>query len=337
MVGGAVIDYREQLAGALRATAVTSPTSFTWFGIRSRPLPRAVVAALPPATTRQYLVDSLQGELYRSFYSRGRPVPARPDGAVPARPDEAFVEALSRANAGAGGWEPGWRVEEVEPDVVRVARKGLRVLARAEDCRTADGRCDPGTLVSLRRPKELAASSPGYYTALGDADLALGPDDTEVRVYFNVTAAGAAALVAMSTRMLNDAQLPFRLKVLDHPTGYVRCDAAVLYLETRGFHRARAALSSIASGCARHLRAEAPAFAWPLVPGVSVGEHRPQLGASFGTSRCRLVAEGIVAAHERGERRLSDRLDAVARRFADHGLDIGVPYLTPGSSRRYAL
>jgi class II lanthipeptide synthase len=337
MVGGVAIDYREQLAGALRATIVTSPMSFTWFGIESRPLPRAVVAALPPATTRQYLVDSLQGELYRSFYTRGRPVPARPDGGVPSRPDEAFVEALSLANAGAGGWEPGWRVEKAESDVVRVARKGLHVLARAADCRAANGRCDPGTLVSLRRPKELAACSPGYYTALGDADLAVGPDDTEVRVYFNVTAAGAAALIAMSTRMLNDAQLPFRLKVLDDPTGYVRCDAAVLYLKASGFHQARGALSSIASGCALHLRAGAPAFVWPLAPGVSLGEHRPQLGASFGTSHCRLVAEGIVAAHERGQRSLSDRLDAVAHRFAEHGLDIGVPYLTPGSSRRYAL
>lgn len=331
-----MIDYREQLAGALRAVAVTSPTSFAWFGTRSRPLPRAVVAALPPATTRQYLVDSLQGELYRSFYSQGRPVPTRPDSNIPARPDEAFVEALSLANAGAGGWDPGWRVEDLESDVVHVARSGLHVRARAADCR-ANGRFKSGKLVSLRRPKELAASSPGYYTALGDADLALGRDDTEVRVYFNVTAAGAAQLVAMCTSLLNDARLPFSLKVLDHPTGYIRCDRAVLYLEDRGFDEARGALSAIASACAAHLRDEPPAFAGPLAPGLSVGEHCPRLGASFGTSRCRLVAEGIVAAYERAEGLLSDRLDAVARRFADHGLDVDVPYLAPCSSRRYAL
>lgn len=332
-----MIDYREQLAGALRAIEVTSPTSFTWFGIRSRPLPRAVVATLPPATTRKYLVDSLQGELYRSFYSRGRPVPRRRNEDIPARPDQALVEALSVANCGAGGWEPGWRIENAEADIVRVARNGLHVLARTEDCRAADGRCNPGTLVSLRRPKEHVTSSPGYYTALGDVDLALGRDDTEVRVYFNVTSAGAAPLVAISTRMLNEAQLPFSLKVRDHPTGYLRCDSAVLYLEAEGFDEARGALSAIASECAPHLRHEAPAFARPLAHGVSLGEHYPRLGASFGTSRCRLVAVGVVAAHERDERRLSDRLDAVARRFADQGLDIDVPYLVPGSSQLYAF
>jgi hypothetical protein len=332
-----MIDYREQLASGLRAVAVTSPTSFTWFGNPSRPLPRAVVSALPPATRRQYLVDSLQGELYRSFYIRGRPVPTRPDSDVPARPDEAFVEALSLANAGAGGWDPGWRVEDVEPDVIHVARNGLHVRARAADCRVANGRCKRGTLVSLRRPRELAAYAPGYYIALGDAALALGRDDTEVRIYFNVTAAGAGQLVAMCTRLFNDARLPFSLKVLDHPTGYVRCDAAVVYLEDSGFDQARGALSAIASACATHLRDVPPAFARPLAHGVSVGEHCPRLGASFGTSRCRLVAEGIVAATQNAEGRLSDRLDAVARRFADCGLDIDSPYLGPGSSRGYAL
>jgi hypothetical protein len=330
-----MIDYREQLAGALRAVAVSSPTSFTWFGSPSPPLSREVVSALPPATRRQYLVDSLQGELYRSFYSQGRPVPTRPDSDVAARPDEAFVDALSRSNVGAGGWDPGWRVEDAEPDGIHVARNGLHVRARAADCRSANRRCTRGTLVSLRRPKELAASSPGYYTALGDADLTLGRDDTEVRVYFHVTAAGAAQLVAICTRLLNDARLPFSLKVLDHPTGYIRCDPAVLYLEDRGFDQARGALSAIASACAPHLRDVPPAFTRPLAHGLSVGEHCPRLGASFGMSRCRLVAEGIVG--QSAGSCLSDRLDAVARRFANCGLDIDSPYLGPWSSRHYAL
>jgi hypothetical protein len=337
MVGGRMIDYREQLASALRAVVVTSPTSFEWFGNRSRPLPRAVVAALPTAKLRRYLVDALQRELYRSFYIQGRPVPARPDRGVLARSDQAFVEALSVANSGVGGWDPGWRVETVEPQIVRVARNGLHVRARASDYCAADGSCKAGTLVSLRRPKELSASSPGYYTALGDVDLSRGRDDIELRVYFNVTAAGAVPLVVGCTRLLNAAQIPFTLKLLDHPTGYGRTDAAVLYLEGGGFDQARETLSAIATACAPHLRREPPAFTKPLARGVSVGEHRPTLGASFGSSRCRLVAEGIVAARERGDVHLSDRLDAVGRAFADNGLDLDAPYLAPGSRGRYEL
>jgi hypothetical protein len=329
--------YREQLASALRAVAVTSPTSYSWFGARSPRLPRAVLTALAPATARQYLVDALQRELYRSFYTQGTPMPARSDRGVPARADRAFVEALSRANAGAGGWDPGWRVERVEHGMAQVERGGLLIRARVTDCRAAGGRCTAGVTVSVRRPKELAAGAPGFYIALGDAVLTRGRRDLEIRVYFSLRPAGAVPLIAVATRNLNEARIPFSLKVIDHPAGFTRCDAAILYLQAGGFERARGTLAAIASACAPHLRRDSPAFAKPLAPGVAVGEHRPSLGASFGSSRCRLVAEGIVAAHEGGARALGDRVAAVAGRFARDGIDIETPYLAPGSSGRYAL
>jgi hypothetical protein len=159
----------------------------------------------------------------------------------------------------------------------------------------------------------------------------------EVRLYFNVGVQGAPTLVASSTRMLNEAAIPFNLKVAAHPGGYTRCDPAVLYLETGGFRRARNVVRGIVSACAPYLRSRTPAFAMPLAPGVALGEHRTDTGSSFGTSRCLLVAEGIVAAHERGTSRLADRVDAVARRFASRGLDIEVPYLAGGSAADYEL
>ncbi len=338
MVGDDLVTaYREQVATALRAVAVTSPTSFDWFGVGSRPLPRAVVAALPRSRARQYLIDGLQRELYRSFYSQGRPVPSRPDRGVPARSDPDFVRALSHANRGSGGWEPGWRAERVERETLQVERRGLSVRARSADCRAIGDRLEAGSPVSLRRPKELGAGSSGFYIALGDSAWTGSRADIELRVYFNVMSSGASPLVEACTRLLNAAQIPFSLKVLDHPTGFNRCDAAVLYLEARAFARARGSLTTIVSACAPHMAREQPTFTMPLAPGVSVGEHHRSLGASFGSSRCRTVAEGVVASHERGDDRLSDRVDAVARRFADLGLDLDVPYLAPGSSGRYAL
>ena len=328
--------YRGQVADALRAVLVTSPTSFAWFGIRSRPLPRAVLAASPPATARRYLVDTLDDVLYRSFYTQGGPVPSQPDRG-PARPDDVFVRALSEANNGSGGWERGWRVAHVDGETVHVERDGLAVRAPLADCHTADGRCAVGAAVSLRRPKELDAGAPGFYLALGDSAPALGRDEPELRVYFNVAAAGAQPLVAMSTSLLNRARIPFNLKILDDPGAFARCDAAVLYLEQRRFNDARGPLAAIAAACRPHLRTETPAFTQPITPGIAVGEHLPSLGSSFGSSRCRFVAEGIVAAHERRERRLADRVAAVARRFADHGVDIDAPYRAPGSTASYAL
>lgn len=333
-MGARLTGYRAQLAGALRAVTVTSPTSYAWFGRRSRALPGAVAEALAPGIPREYLVATLQDELYRSFYCEGRPVPTRPEHHVPAGADRAFVAALSGANAGSGGWEPGWHVERVDGEGIRVAKDGLGVRARARDCR---GPCAPGGRVALRRPKELLGRVPGGYLALGDASFEPGPAGMELRVYFSVTAAGAAPLVAASTRRLNAARIPFTLKVIDHPTGFTRCDAAVLYLRPADFARAREALSDVVSACSAHLRDEGPAFARRLARGVSAGEHIPALGHSFGTGRCRLFAEGIVTAHERRERRLEARIGAVERCFAERGLDIDVPYLAPGSTARYAL
>jgi hypothetical protein len=329
-----MIDYREQVANALRAVTVTSPTSYAWFGRASLPLPRAILAALDPATSRRYLVDALQRELYRSFYSQGRPAPAQPRRGVPARSDYAFARTLSEANSGSTVWEPGWRLERLERGIAHVRRDGLSVRARASDCR---GPVEAGAPVNVRRPKELTAASPGFYVALGDAVPARDRDDVEVRVYFNVGPAGAAALVAACTRLLNDALVPFSLKVVDHPTAYTRCDTAILYLDVGGYDQAREALPPIAAACALHLRGQLPAFTKRLEHGVSAGEHRPALGSSFGSSRCRIVAEGIVAAHVRSESGLSARVDAVARRFADHGLSIEAPYLVPGPSERHAL
>ena len=329
--------HRRQIESALRAVAVTSPTSYAWFGCRSRPLPRDLCAVLPPSALREYLVDALQHELYRSFYTQGRPMPLSPHRVDPATADVAFVEALSRANGGAGGWESGWHAELVDGDTARVARDGLAVRARVADCRAASGPPQAGEPLSVRRPKELARGSQGFYTALGDVERAGSQEDVELRIYFHLSAAGAVPLVEASTRLLNAARIPFELKLVDHPTGYTRCDAAVLYLEAGSFGRARPALAVIVSACARHLRREPPAFAKPIARGVAVGEHPARLGASFGSGRCRLLAEGIVAAHENGSARLGDRFDAVACRFAEHGLDVEAPYLAPGCTDVYAL
>jgi HopA1 effector protein family len=328
-----MIDYREQVALALRAAGVSSTGSYSWYGRRSRVHPVGVRTPEPNGATRAQLVRELQGVLYRSFYTQGRPVPVSRLAGAGSRADPAFVDALSRSNSGRGGWQSGWRVERVGPrSLVVVAPDGLRVRVGAAECRPEGGRA-----VAVRRPREHRYMSPGFYTAFGDAVPSVAADDVEVRVYFNITASGAAPVVACCTDLLNRAGVPFVLKVLDNPAGFTRCDAAVLYVREQDFDHARGPLRAIVVVCATYLRAHVPAFTKPLADGVAVGEHRGDLGASFGSCRCRLVAEAIVDAHERRSTGLADRLEAVARRFTGIGLDLRVPYLVPRSVDRYVL
>ena len=326
-----MIGHRDQLADALRALTVTPPDAYAWYGVGPRP-PPPVVSPPAPDALRDHLVAGVAHELYRSFYTRGRPEPRDPARTGSARADPALVSALSAANDGAGGWEPGWRIDAVEDGVLRLAGGGLRVRAAIADCRPEHGPHRVGAPALLRRPKETAAA--GFYVVLGDAARPRRADDVETRLYFNVTPVGAVRLVSVCSRLLNAAAIPFDLKVADHPAGFDRCDSAVLYLGEPGCERLAAFMPPIVSACGSHLRPRSPAFTRPLLPGVAVGEHRPALGGSFGSFRCRLVAEGVVAAYEQGATGIRGRLDAVAARFADHGLDLDLPHLAPRTAAR---
>jgi hypothetical protein len=321
--------YRSQVEAALRAVTVTSPTSFAWFGVRSRPLPRNLARRLDHDSARRLLIDGLQLLLYGSFYTQGGPVPAAVNGS-PRRPDRAFVDALSRANAGRGGREYGWRVAGVSGEVAQVIRHDLRAELHLTDA-------DVGARIGVRRPKESLDGWPGFYMAYGDAEPSVGPDGIEERVYFNVDAEAAVLLVAGCTRLLNEARVPFSLKVVADPGAAARCDAAILCLERGGFRRAQDPFRAIVRGCGPHLAGEVPALTRPLSGGVSVAEHAFVLGTSFGASRCRLLAEAVVVAYERGLTGLPDRIDVVGRHFAAHGLELDAPYLAPGSADRYEL
>ena len=311
--------YRKQVAAAVAAVTIRGPAQYTWLGRRSRPLPPPLYGELSEAERRRYLVTSLREELYFSFYCHGGPVPARWGEPEPVSADPWLVEEMAAANTGRGGWEPGWRVQRVEGEEAVVSDARLRIRVAVADC---DGRVGPGATVGLRRPPQLPALSPGYWTVLGDASD--GPSGAGVRVYWNVTRRGAPALVGALTARLNEERTSFRLKVADHPFRLDRCDAAVLYLEADVFRAVRPALAEVAAQLTAHLRPEIPAFTLALAPGAGLAED--DTGESFGLRRCAVLADGIVRAHEQGLVRIEDRVSAVVDRFAEDGVAIEAPY-----------
>jgi hypothetical protein len=185
-------------------------------------------------------------------------------------------------------------------------------------------------------PNELRKLSPGFYMVLGDAGFETERPLPIVRFYWHLSSAAAPRLVHALTSRINAAGLPFRAKVVNDPVRYTRCDAGVLYVHGHDYDEiapiVRATYRELASG----LRPATPAFAKPLAPGLAVAED-PGDGDSFGMHRARLLAEGIVAAHERGAVDVPSAVDVVAERFAQAGLDLDTPYVNPGSADRYAL
>jgi hypothetical protein len=327
--------YRDQVAAALEAVTIRGPTRYAWLGHESRALPASLDAALDDTGRRRFLISTLREELYASFFCHGEPVSARGGRSEPAA-DPWLADAMSKANNGRGGWEPGWTVERVEGEETVVAGSRLRMRVPVGDCRALEGPMRPGAAVSVRMPKEIPALSPGFFTVVSEAPADLASSESVVRVYWNIDRAGAPALVGALTSRLNAERAPFRLKVADHPFRLDRCDAAVLYLPGQGFLALREMLCDVASALTAHLPPRVPAFAFELAPGVGVAEADGS-GESFGARRCALLADAIVRAHAQRITDADARVEAVAARFAEDGVLIDEPYLEPSLAGRHVL
>jgi HopA1 effector protein family len=315
--------YRSQLREAIRAAVVHSPTTYSWFGLSSPRLPARVERALTPKTARDHLLHTLRSRLYSDFYVKGRAAPSGWEVRSSVASRGPFVADLSAANTGSGYWVDGWTVGAVGDggDLV-VERRGLELTVGAADCSEPPA---PGRTVGIRFPKELRSMSPGYYVACGDR---LPDEDGRyplVRLYWNLRAAGAVPFVRSATSCLNEAGVPFRLKVVNDPRGFTRCDAAVVYLVAPDLARAGDLLQAVHRQMSPHLNATTPALTKRLAPGLGYAED-PGGDESFGQHRCRQLADGIIRAYERRARRIDDRLAVVAARFAEDGVDVDEPY-----------
>jgi hypothetical protein len=330
--------HAQHVRAAVQATVIHSPSVFSWFGKRPRPIPQRVRRVLPPTVLRSYLVATLQEQLYTHFYCRGYAAPLRwearePDSAAMTTP---LVAKLSAANCGNGFWSAGWVVRRVEDGAIVAAQSGLELRVGPADFRTAAGPAAVGMPVLLRYPKELAEISPGFHVAASDAELA--PEDWQrlLRLYWNVTAEGAVRLMQRLTEALNRAELPFRFKVLKDVARFTRCDAAVLYIRQDDYQAVRDTIEAVHASLTDHLRRETPVFTKPLAPGLGLAEEPRQAG-SFGQSRCLLMAEGMVRAYEAGCRSVDQRVSFIQRCFAEEQIDWQQPHLNPGSIDAYVF
>jgi hypothetical protein len=218
-----------------------------------------------------------------------------------------------------------------------VCKNGLSLFVERETCRQPDGGpIEPGAGVRLRLPKELLGISPGYYFALSDREDPSHEHTRQVRVYWNLRAEGAEVFLHAATSRLNEARLFFKLKVLNDPTSYIRCDAGVVYVSQDDFPAVGGVLSRVYGEVSRYLKPGVPAFTKPLAAGVGLAED-PGQGESFGQNRCRLLAEGLIRAHEQRVRSLDARFQVVMDCYRAAGVRLDRPYLNPDSAGDYTF
>jgi HopA1 effector protein family len=282
------------------------------------------------------LVTQLQQLFYDWCYCRRLGAPAT--RGLTSAPDPGFIETLSAANASRDRWDAGWQIQQMLPSGQIVVGKAAmtRMVWPGEFLGHGPPGAPPrpGTEISLRAPKESRTAQPGFYFVFGEALADQQEDLGILRLYWNVTAAGAAQLVGGLTGALNRFGVPFRFKCLSMAELFDRSDAAVLYIAKRHYRIVTTLVADVHVAVRPSLKAETPLFCKPLAHGLGLAED-PKTGESFGSSRCRLLAEAVCAAHARGLDTAEARLAEVATVFAAGGFSLDQPYLNPGSVDRY--
>jgi hypothetical protein len=334
-----VPDCREQIARALEATVLHSPGAYSWFGTPSPRLTAHFERSLGQKKLQAWLSATLQSQLYSDFYCQGAATPSAPEANAAVRhEDSEFVDELSRSNRGAGYLAEGWQVAPLPNRELIAQRNGLALRVRESDCDTSNGELlDSTARVSLRFPKELLGISPGFYMAVSDMEMPDFHGAHVVRFYWNLRPDGAVPLMRELTHELNCARLPFRFKVVNDRAAFRRCDAAVLYVPKSDYASVAQIVEQVYPKISETMNERVPAFTKRLAPGLGFAEDPGTKHDSFGTHRCRLLAEGMFRAWQHGNKSLPDRLRIVEAHFAEAEVSLETPFLNPGAADIYEL
>ncbi|MEV0599868.1 T3SS effector HopA1 family protein [Streptomyces sp. NPDC050315] len=245
------------------------------------------------------------------------------------REDPAVARALAEANQGSGYWDNDWQTITAGPEGRRVRKNGLTLTVTKSE--TLPPAATAGQRVSVRFPPDRPYMYPGWYLAISDEGMPRHGERPVIRLYYTPRSPAAAAdLMRAITGRLCAARVPYQLKAANHPEGYGRRDAMVLYLYRNDWRLQKRELADVHREHVDALRDTGPALALELGKGwwmADEPEQRQGRLMSFGQHRCLLVAEGLVAAWRDGHTTAADRLRAIKERYRAERLDPAKPYL----------
>ena len=275
---------------------------------------------------KQHLKEQLTNKIYSRFYCGISKENEQLD--LPSKSErEDFMKMLSAANTTNSLLDYNWLVYAIDPtgNVYIKKNEELRWLDQSK-FEFADKNQKKHTLnsyVNLKKERENTNLQPVFYHAFSNE---IFPQDANlVRIYWNIAPEGIAKLLEKLTTILNDYQIPFQFKCLNHPSLYVRNDSAVLYLDKKHLDITLLLLPYIISEVKPYLKQALPWFTKSITAGVSFAED-PGNGQSFGMSRATAIAEAIVIAFEK-DLDNDKALDFTLKHMTKKGLNINSLYL----------
>ncbi len=253
-----------------------------------------------------------------------------------------FYERLHQNNHGTGYLDPGWKVLLREPDgSLALSKDELKLHIEYDHCSEPPTEyANIGELISISMPNNQLQN--GFYIAMGNFGLEQqdirGKGSEIGQVYFNISPAGAIALMDCLTLELNKIEIPFSFQVLYNPEIYGRFDSGILCFQKKNYFLVREVLQTLYLKHKSYFEQKVPLFTKQLAPGLSVAEEPTQKFAcqeSFGMNRCQITANALLDAWRQGENSPHRRVDFIHQHFEDMGISLQYPYLNPNSEDIY--
>jgi len=282
-----------------------------------------------PVDAHWPLSETLAATLYTRVYATA----VGGGSAEPAEsmsPDPDLLRSLEAANPGQSRVSRGWIVETLEAEGAICAVKGLRhrmaSVGEFQSVGFVSQPVSPGTEVEIHVPHESTEILPDYYFVLGQTLNDQFATFETVRFYFNVSTELTIQMLAPLVSALNLYQVPFEMKCPNNPRAYTRPDTVVLYVRKQHAVLVTEILLEATEDLRDRFEDQVPLFTKRLARGIGQADD-PMTGASFGQSRCRLVAEGLVLAWLTQVESAEQRYECVRQRFETAGLDLQRPWL----------
>lgn len=281
------------------------------------------------------IVRLLTQALYSYYYSVSGPrLIAEVESLRQQAANNDITSALVAANPSTGRWEGGWvlRGETRHKAILTVEKDGLTLSVEKERVREARQHAvafQPEH-VEVQTPHHSMNRSTGFYVAHSDADFDY--DARVSRFYINCRPEDAPAVLFRTISLLNELAVPFDIKVAKNARQFYRSDVVVLYVYQDHLSHIWRDLGAMIGSLPFPLRDSLPAMVRRMAPGVGLAED-PADGQSFGLSRCRMIATGLVRVRDPD---VEARLHAIEAEFAAHGTDLDCPYAISAQRPVYA-
>lgn len=246
--------------------------------------------------------------------------------------DGNFIVALSAANTGIERWEGGWEIEQQlgTSHFLAIKNGQYKMFTSSQFIPTEDRPHRGKSAINVHYPRQHSSPYDAFYFAFGTEGAANEDQSTIVRIYWNIKSDGATILINLITKHLNKFQVPFTFKCLNNPGFYNRSDSAVLYIYKSSFHIVSDLLTRIYPELTSYLKDDVPGFTKEIALGVGLAED-PGTGESFGMSRCKLIASGLMNAWNSSDFTHPSTLKYVEDAFKARNLNVLLPYLNSHS------